>query len=55
MSDLTAERPSVPHRETKQRVADAVEAARAEILALSHRIHADPEPAFESPNVHENG
>jgi len=47
VSDLTAERPSVPHRATKQRVADAVEAARAEILALSHRIHADPEPAFD--------
>ena len=47
MSDLTAERPSVPHRETKRRVAEAVEAARGEILALSHRIHADPEPAFD--------
>ncbi|HEX7346529.1 MAG TPA: M20 family metallopeptidase, partial [Candidatus Limnocylindrales bacterium] len=29
------------------RVAAAVEAARDEIIDLSHRIHADPEPAFE--------
>jgi amidohydrolase len=31
----------------KQLLADAVEANRAEILELSHRIHANPEPAFE--------
>ena len=47
MSDLTAVRPAAPHQETKARIASAVEGARAEILALSHRIHADPEPAFE--------
>jgi amidohydrolase len=31
----------------KARVAEAVEAHRAEIIDLSHRIHANPEPAFE--------
>jgi amidohydrolase len=31
----------------KARLAAAVEDARAEILDLSHRIHANPEPAFE--------
>jgi len=31
----------------KARAAAAVEAARGEILDLSHRIHANPEPAFE--------
>src|SRR4030095_5092332 len=40
-------RPAEPFSATKQRVADAVEAARDEIIDLSHRIHADPEPAFE--------
>ncbi|TAL13210.1 MAG: amidohydrolase, partial [Chloroflexota bacterium] len=29
------------------RIAESVEAARAEILDLSHRIHANPEPAYE--------
>ncbi len=29
------------------RLADAIEAARADILDLSHRIHAHPEPAYE--------
>ena len=33
--------------EPKQRLAAAVAGARAEILDLSHRIHANPEPAFE--------
>jgi amidohydrolase len=33
--------------ELKARAAAAVEASRAEILALSRAIHADPEPAFE--------
>ena len=39
--------PAAPHVEGKRRIARAVEAARAEILDLSHRIHAAPEPAFE--------
>jgi amidohydrolase len=43
-----ADRPAAgPHAEEKQRLAAAVEAMRAEILDLSHRIHAAPEPAFE--------
>ena len=29
------------------RIAEAIEAARADILDLSHRIHANPEPAYE--------
>jgi len=43
---LTA-RPAEPFADVKGRAAAAVEAARAEILDLSHRIHANPEPAFE--------
>jgi amidohydrolase len=33
--------------DAKARVAAAVEAARDEVIGLSHRIHANPEPAFE--------
>lgn len=47
MSALTTTRPAEPHADSKGRLAAAVEAARQEILELSHRIHADPEPAFE--------
>ena len=47
MPDRTAIRPAEPFIELKERVAAAVEAARDEIIELSHRIHADPEPAFE--------
>ncbi len=36
-----------PHGAVKADVAAAVEAARATIVDLSHRIHANPEPAFE--------
>jgi amidohydrolase len=46
-SPLTATRPAAPHEDAKSRIAAAVEAARDEILALSHRIHANPEAAFE--------
>jgi amidohydrolase len=45
--DLLAQRPADPHPDAKARLAAAVHAARAEILALSHQIHANPEPAFE--------
>jgi amidohydrolase len=44
---LTAARPAEPFADLKARAAQAVEAARDEILDLSHRIHANPEPAFE--------
>jgi len=44
---LTQTRPAEPHADTKSRLAAAVEATRDEILDLSHRIHANPEPAFE--------
>ena len=47
MPDRTAVRPAEPFTDVKERVAAAVEAARDEIIDLSHRIHADPEPAFE--------
>ena len=47
MTDRTAVRPAQPHVALKARVAAAVEAARDEIIDLSHRIHANPEPAFE--------
>jgi amidohydrolase len=39
--------PAAPHAEGKRRLAGAVEANREEILALSHRIHAAPEIAYE--------
>jgi len=45
--DRTAVRPAEPQVDLKASVAAAVEAARSEILDLSHRIHANPEPAFE--------
>ncbi len=44
---LTAVRPAEPFAEAKARVAAAVASNRGEILDLSHRIHEDPEPAFE--------
>ena len=47
MPDFTSVRPAEPEAELKSRVAAAVEAARPEIIELSHRIHANPEPAFE--------
>jgi amidohydrolase len=47
VADRTAVRPAEPQVDLKARVAAAVEAARPEILDLSHRIHANPEPAFE--------
>ncbi len=42
-----AARPAEPFTDIKARAAAAVDAARDEILDLSHRIHAHPEPAFE--------
>ena len=47
MSQLTATQPAPPFADAKARLVDAVEAARDEIVDLSHRIHANPEPAFE--------
>jgi amidohydrolase len=47
MDTLTAASPAAPFADVKARAAAAVEAARDEILDLSHRIHANPEPAFE--------
>jgi amidohydrolase len=44
---LAATRPAEPFADAKLRVAEAVERHRDEILELSHRIHAHPEPAFE--------
>jgi amidohydrolase len=46
-SRLTDHRPAEPFAEAKARIAGAIEAASDEILDLSHRIHASPEPAFE--------
>lgn len=43
----TPTQPAAPHQPAKRRVADAIEQRRTAILDLSHRIHADPEPAFE--------
>lgn len=47
MPSLAETDPAAPFAVDKTRLAAAVEAARDEILGLSHRIHADPEPAFE--------
>ena len=47
MPALTTTQPAEPNADGKLRIAAAVEAARDEIIDLSHRIHADPEPAFE--------
>ena len=44
---LADARPAPPHADAKAKIAGAVEAARDEIIGLSHRIHAAPEPAFE--------
>jgi amidohydrolase len=44
---LTATAPAEPHAHVKARLAAAVEASRAEIVELSHRIHEHPEAAFE--------
>ncbi|MFF4382788.1 amidohydrolase [Kitasatospora sp. NPDC001547] len=44
---LPASRATTPPAETKQAVRDRVHAHRAELLALSRRIHAHPETAFE--------
>jgi amidohydrolase len=44
---LTATPPAEPFASAKSRLAAAVEGARDEIIDLSHRIHADPEPAFK--------
>ena len=46
-SRLTAVRPAAPYEDAKARLASAVDANRAEIIELSHRIHANPETAFE--------
>ena len=43
----TAQAATAVEANTKDRVAEAVQQARAEILDLSHRIHQTPEPAFE--------
>jgi amidohydrolase len=45
--------PAEPFADGKARIAAAVEAHRDEILELSHRIHADPEPAFEEDRAAE--
>ena len=44
---IPAARPAEPFADLKARAAAAVEDARDEIIDLSHRIHANPEPAFE--------
>jgi amidohydrolase len=44
---LTVHQPAPPYVEMKARLAAAVEAHREEIVELSHRIHANPEAAFE--------
>jgi amidohydrolase len=44
---LSTATPAQPHAEVKARLAAAVEASRDEIIELSHRIHANPEVAYE--------
>ena len=45
--DFRATTPAEPFVDAKRRIAAAVDANRAEIIELSQRIHANPEPAFE--------
>lgn len=45
--DITESSPAEPGVDGKRRIAEAVAAARADILDLSHRIHANPESAYE--------
>ena len=47
MPSLTTTTPAGPFADAKLRLAAAIENARGEIIDLSHRIHANPEPAFE--------
>ena len=47
MNDRVDRQPAAPQVDGKRRIALAVEAGRSEILELSHRIHANPEVAFE--------
>jgi amidohydrolase len=44
---LTSLTPAAPFADAKARAAAAIDAAAEELLDLSHRIHANPEPAFE--------
>jgi amidohydrolase len=46
-ASLTSLIPAEPFADVKARAAAAIEAASDELLDLSHRIHANPEPAFE--------
>lgn len=46
-ADLRPVAPAEPFADAKRRLAAAVEDAADEILGLSHRIHDNPEPAFE--------
>ncbi|MEO5939768.1 MAG: amidohydrolase, partial [Candidatus Limnocylindrales bacterium] len=47
MAALASVAPAAPFESVKVRLAAAVDGARDEIIALSHRIHANPEAAFE--------
>ncbi len=47
IASLSDTAPVEPFVDAKRRIAATVEAYRDEILELSHRIHANPEPAFE--------
>jgi len=47
VTTLITTRPAPPFADAKAALAASVERNRAEILDLSHRIHANPEPAFE--------
>ncbi len=44
---LASVQPAEPFADVKRRIAEAVDRHRDEILELSHRIYANPEPAFE--------
>ena len=46
-ADPGATAPNAATADLKRRVGEAVQARRDQLIALSHAIHADPEPAFE--------
>jgi amidohydrolase len=52
-ADILDRDPASPYQEAKRRIAAAIKGAASEILELSHRIHENPEPAFEERQASE--
>ena len=52
MPDLISTRPAEPYVDAKARLAADVDAARDEIIDLSHSIHAEPELSYQEHAAH---